>query len=72
MSLRVITSIMQRGNLTLEWPCRVLFPAYQMRAFEKGLAELPYRPQLEDHPYARVLARPGAESRGDEEDADLE
>ena len=55
------------------WPCRILFPSYQMKAFEKDLADLPYAPQLSDHPYVQPAAEPEPTTvAGTEEDADLE
>ena len=33
------------------WPCRVLLPAYQLRAFEADKPDQPRRAALTDHPY---------------------
>ena len=41
-----------------------------MKAFEKNLADLPYKPQLSDHPYVQPTAEEPVP--GMEEDADLE
>jgi hypothetical protein len=38
----------------LSWPCRVLLPAYQLRAFEKNDRNRPHRASLTDHPFPTV------------------
>lgn len=65
-----VRSLIQQLRPAVSWPCRILFPSYQMKAFEKNLAELPYEPQLSDHPYVQPIAEEPAP--GMEEDADLE
>jgi hypothetical protein len=71
-SIDRVNALIRCGGSNASWPCRVLFPAYQMRAFEQPLEVLPHRPQIEDHPFVRANVSSPEEGRGDEEDADLE
>ena len=49
-SSRVLTMLNDLG-LPGTGPWHVLLPAYQMRAFAKGLSSLPHDAGIEDHPY---------------------
>jgi hypothetical protein len=39
------------NTVSTHWPCKVLLPAYQMRAFEKGRVNTPHQANLGDHPF---------------------
>ena len=51
---RVRRILARTCGLTDEGPWPVLLPAYQMRAFANGFAQLPHNAALEDHPYVEV------------------
>ncbi len=48
---RVMERQFRMAGMEMDWPCPVLLPAYQMRAFEEGLQGCPRSPSLDDHPY---------------------
>ena len=48
---RAVNINLRRLGVQPAWPCRILLPAYQMRAFAKPFGRLPHRPALTDHPF---------------------
>lgn len=47
----VLQRVFDSMGTHVEWPCAVLLPAYQMRAFDAGLSSCPWKAKVTDHPF---------------------